>query len=415
MAKIVVAGVWIVSIGLAFLVGRGDSPTVVVRASEAPDDMAAAITTALGQGSSLARSGQSADILEHLNDENLSEVLEIYEDRLWQLGECEISPFVDAWTGFDPRGAFNRTMAWDQRAKRVMGTDAALLGWALRNPIEARVAFAEIMAEHPKKAEQIQRNLLAGWAHADLAGLSEYFVNLPGTGTQERDAAILTNVILLSNGPEAVTDWVEEMVTKPDLPVSLKRSIFRAGVRNAARLQPTWVAAYAESHLSEEWAVDGPRIISEQWAKRDGLASLTWAGTLEEGRPREDAVRYGFVEWLRRNPSEAKAWLMEEEWTEFHAPALGHYAKRLAETDPVKAVALCEEVLDEDRRYGCLRKSAEEWYALDATAAEAWLQVSPIEEEHRRQIRQPKPRASKNRAGSPRARRMGRPPVGMGD
>ena len=143
MRAMIWLAVWVASLVLAFFVGRGQESPSPELLSPAPADMAAAARAALGEGSPLARMGQSAQMLEHLDAQNLEPVLDVYEMMLSGLGECDLRLFVDAWSDFDPRGAFDHTMSWEYSNKRVVGSDAAIRGWAIRNPIEARAAVPE--------------------------------------------------------------------------------------------------------------------------------------------------------------------------------------------------------------------------------------------------------------------------------
>ena len=149
MNKVILWVGWGASLGLAFFVGRSVSESSTAPALESPENIAVSIREALGQGSPLKRFGQSSRALEALNAENLPEVLEVYDMMLSGLGDCDIRLLADAWSGFDARGAFDETMAWDYPAKRVIGTDAVIRGWAIRDPIEARAAIPEILKENP--------------------------------------------------------------------------------------------------------------------------------------------------------------------------------------------------------------------------------------------------------------------------
>ena len=115
--------------------------------------------------------------------------------------------------------------------------------------------------------------------------------------------------------------------------------------------------------------------------------AMEWVRALPEGPRRQSATRAAFVSWMKNDEPAAEAWLLAQELSPFHDPALNYYARELAKTDSVRSLALCEQVQDEKRRMGCLKKAAKNWYRVDALAAEGWLQESPLDEETRSQVR----------------------------
>ena len=174
-------GGWAASLALAFFVGRDFGSPQVLTASSVPADMGLASRNALGHGSPMMRLGQSAQVLQHLNAENLEEVLAVYEMMLTGLGDCDLRIFSDAWAQFDPRGAFDHAMGWEWSHKRVVGSDAAIRSWAIRDPIEAAAALPDIVAENSRIQTRIIDNFIVGWAHSGQPGLDEY---IEGMNTQ---------------------------------------------------------------------------------------------------------------------------------------------------------------------------------------------------------------------------------------
>lgn len=411
MRTVIWLAIWVASIVLAFFVGRGQEVPSQRVLSPAPADMAGAARAALGQGSPLARMGQSSQVLEHLDAENLEEVLDVYEMMLSGLGECDLRIFVDAWSQFDPRGAFDHTMSWDYSSKRVVGSDAAIRGWAIRNPIEARTAVPEIVSENPRIQGRIIDNFLVGWAHSGQPGLDEYIAGIE-TQAPEKFVAQVINAILRKGGPEAVYAWTDEVLQDPDYSYGMKRAAFRTGLRTSARWEPEPASLWVAPYLSEEWADDGPRIMGDQWGKHDGLAAIEWVSQLPDTPARESAVRAAFASWMKNDEAGAKAWILSQSFSPFHDPALTFYARELAESDAVEAIGFCEQIHGTKRRTGCLKKAARNWYKLDALAAEQWLQESELDEEIRSQVRRPdQVRESKDGAGTQRAKRLGGAPA----
>ncbi|MAI80503.1 MAG: hypothetical protein CL917_16280 [Deltaproteobacteria bacterium] len=411
MNKVILWVGWGASLGLAFFVGRSVSESSTAPALESPENIAVSIREALGQGSPLKRFGQSSRALEALNAENLPEVLEVYDMMLSGLGDCDIRLLADAWSGFDARGAFDETMAWDYPAKRVIGTDAVIRGWAIRDPIEARAAIPEILKENPRIQGRIIDNFIVGWAHSGQPGLDDYIAGIESR-TPEKFFSQVLHAKIRRGGSDEVLSWTGEVLDDPDYSYGIKRAAFRTATRTSARWEPELTAEWAKPYLGEEWADDGPRIIGDQWGKRDGKAALTWIQSLPvEGERREPAVRDAFVSWMDEDPVAAADWIMSENRSAFHDPALSYYARKIAEDDPVAAIELCEQVLDQELQNRCFNKTAKFWYAQDAVQAEIWLQSSPLDEKARTLIRRPNQNVrSKTDSDKSRAKRGRVPP-----
>jgi len=400
-------GGWTASLVLAFFAGRNLGSPQALTPSLVPADMALAARNALGQGSPMVRLGQSTQVLQHLNAENLDEVLAVYEMMLSGLGDCDLRIFSDAWAQFDPRGAFDHAMGWEWSHKRVVGSDAAIRSWAIRDPIEAASALPDIVAENSRIQNRIVDNFVVGWAHSGQPGLDEYIAGIK-TQAPEKYVAQVQNAILRRGGPEAVHAWSDGILQDEDYSYGMKRAALRTGLRTSARWDPELSAEWVAPYLEEEWADDGPRIMADQWGKHDGLAAMEWVRSLPEGSRREAATRAAFVSWMKNDEPAAEAWLLAQELLPFHDPALNYYARELAKTDSVRSLNLCEQVQDEKRRMGCLKKAAKNWYRVDAVAAEAWLQESPMDEETRAQVRRADQRTeAKEGEGRQRPKRPG--------
>src|SRR5262245_9111120 len=175
----------------AFAIGRARAPAKPVAA---PGDLGARVRAALGEGDELTRLGQAAILLENLDPSTLPEVLAVYDEMLPVLGQWEIRPFVAAWARFDPAGALEHTRAWPFKIKREIGVEAAIEGWALRDPVAARHAFEQLTAERSALREQLFLGLLAGWVHSGQDGLVGYIAELP-PASQDAAASIAAGAL----------------------------------------------------------------------------------------------------------------------------------------------------------------------------------------------------------------------------
>ena len=92
-------------------------------------------------------------------------------------------------------------------------------------------------------------------------------------------------------GADAIQPWAEAILRDEANDRNFKMSAFRRGARAIARWDPERAAAWAIQHAGSDYAKDGPRIVAEEWAERDGAAALEWLRGLPAGEPRDQAVR----------------------------------------------------------------------------------------------------------------------------
>lgn len=396
MNRGVVLALWAATLVAAFVVGRGAAPPGAI---SAPEDLGASIRGALGEGDALERIVRTADLVQHLDAENLPGVRAAYDRMLTVIDQVDIRPFVAAWARFDPAAALDHTLAWPFQTKREYGVEAAMLSWAQRDPLAARLAYEQAAPDHPSVRRTLFIALVAGWVHSGQAGLDRYIADLPRS-SQETAAGTAIGALIRRGGPEAVLGWVDPILRNEAYESRFKRSLFRRATRSVARWQPERGVAWATAHAGEAYAKDGMRLVAEQWGAQDGPAAMQWLREQPEGELCEQAVREGFVGWLNADPGSAREWLAAETLTAFHDPAIEVFASRLDDRAPEQAISWCERISDPKRRNGCLKTAATQWYRADAPAADAWLQESPLDEEARSAVRKPLGRRKRVREGA---------------
>ncbi len=394
--KVAVLTVWALSIAAAFAVGRSTAPERS-QTEPAPENLASAIRAALGEPDVLERTERTTQLLEQLGPENVEEVAAVYDALLNILGELSIRPFVAAWARFDPEAAFLHTLRWPFKDKAQIGAQTAIEAWALRDPDAARAAFERVVKKRPTLESVLFFDLLTGWLYSGQPGLNDYISKLP-SGTLDTAVSRIAAKTLRRGGIEATIAWVDSVTANPDYDDKFKKKAFQRGSRMVARLDPQRAAAWVLANRGQDYAVDGPRIVAEQWGSKDGRAALEWIRDFPDEDTHHQAAREAFRTWFSSDRAGAVAWLESETITEFHQPIIVFYAKELGYRSPAEAVDWCERLIDEQRRLRCLEKAAGQWYRRDAIAAEAWLQESPLDEEARRKVRAPAEKRAPTRA-----------------
>lgn len=374
---------WAAGIVAAFALGRLTAPSAE---TPAPEDLGAAIRAALAEGNALERTAQTTRLLGQLDPETLPGVVGVYDGMLTIIDKYDIRPFVIAWTRFDPADALDHVLAWPYRIKQETGVEAAIYGWAQRDPLAARLSAEQVSLEYPHFSEPVFHSLVAGWAHSDHEGLDRYIGDL-SEGPRDSAVGIAVGALMRRGGADATLEWADGILRNEDFGDRYKLSVFRRATRSAARSDPERATIWTLQHVGNDYAVDRLRIVAERWGERDGLAAMAWVREQPEGEPREAAVREAFVSWLKSDPQRAVEWLENETLSAFHDPAISVFAARVGDRAPVSAIDWCERITDPRRRNGCLKTAATKWYQRDAVAAEAWLQESPLDEEMRGHVR----------------------------
>jgi hypothetical protein len=343
--------------------------------------------------------------LQHLDPENVVEVVAVYDRLLNLLDESDIRPFVIAWTRFDPAAALDHTLNWKFPEKQAIGASAAIEGWALRDPIGALQAYEEAKVRVPSNSEDLFLKLLTGWLHSGEGGLVEYIADL---SEYKREIAISRVVgrIMRDGDVDAAVSWVESIIRDDGYEMPFQRRVFRRGMRIVGRSEPELTAAWAMEHLGEAYAVDAPRIVAGRWAMRDGPAAMQWVLDLPREESYDLVIREAFLTWYRMDRESAVAWLESETLTALHGHAIAYYANDLSKRKPDEAIVWCERILDSELQLSCLVPVARKWFQRDSTAAETWLQQSSLDEEARRAARMPPPPEKRK---PQRRRRPGQP------
>ena len=397
--KWIVIGVWALTGAAAFAIGRSNAPS---QSDPPPENLAAALEEALGEPDVLDRTERTAHLLQYLDAENVEEVSKLYHRMLNIIGELAIRPYITAWARFDPEAALNHTLRWPFKDKMEMGAQAAIEAWALRDPVGALEAYEELLERRPGMGDVLLFDLLTGWVYSGHGGVEEYIANLPA-GKFETALNRVAAKTLRHGGVEAIIQWVDSITRNDAYDNRFKKKAFQRGSRMASRWDPERAAAWILQNRGQKYAVDGPRILAEQWGMKDGRAALEWI----RNHPDEDlhyrAAREAYRTWLEADRLSAAEWLESEKLTPFHDPAVVLYAKNLASRAPEEAIGWCERIFDEQRKLACLEQAANSWYQRDAVAAETWLQQSPLDEDARRKVRMP-PENRRSKRG-PAARR----------
>lgn len=344
-------------------------------------DVAGGVSAALADGDRLRRLGQLATLFDAMQPSDVEPVLGVIEDDLAGLGECEIRLFVDAWTRLDAASALERILTWKHPPKYRAGVEAAVNGWALRDPEAARVAVEDLAQRRPRLAALLRQALVTGWAlsNVDRAGLTAYLREAP-----DESDALLSAVLGATHrtqGPDFVLAWSEEYGR--DAEPDVRSKIMRKALRVVARRNPEPAASWVLRIDDGDRKADGSRVVAEAWVERDPVAAFDWLESTVDETTRDRAVAQTFGRWLFVDRTAATDWISSVERTEFHDPAIRVLARRLMRRDAEKGIRWCEQVMLASEREDCLSMVVRYWLDSEPSRARAWVDESELDPELR--------------------------------
>jgi len=274
--------VWLVGLTVSFGVGwyahsRVDRSTTAV---------GPALQAALSEGDRFQRIRELTQALNRLDSENIGDALDVYEANLWNLGECEIRPFIDAWARFGAADAADRVSTWSLANKQQIGLEALIQSWALHQPLEARIAMERLVEQNPRLRVKLTENLVLGWTHSGDEGVLKFVEELP---LALRNRAIVSMVGAQARrlGTEGLLDWADWALGEVD--GRFQKGLFRRVTGVGARRNPERAAAWVETHAGNDYAVDGARLVAEHWLERDPESAEAWleSSSLDEATRQE--------------------------------------------------------------------------------------------------------------------------------
>jgi len=352
-----------------------------------PAAMGPAIREAFAEASRLDRLRRLTGVLQFLDAENVHEAVAVYDRESAMLAESEIQAFFDAWCRFDPVSAVGHAMTWTVANNRRIAVDAAVQGWAVRESLEAARGVEELMVTYPRMRQQLLESLVIGWVHSGDPGVMEYVAKEP-KGSRLGISVVLIGAQTRRLGVPGVLRWADGVLDGlPDeeFRKTVFERVAKQAARRDPAATAAWIDAHGDRDYA---AGVGARIVTERWLPIDAEAALAWVSKFPTEQERAPAIRSAFSQWLQRDFDRASEWLESAAATPPPDPAIEAYSRVLARREPDAALRWAERIRDGDLRLVSLKRVAVQWYRRDPVAAEAWLQESPLDEEARLAVRE---------------------------
>lgn len=346
----------------------------------------------LGEPDAFKRAAGLGSLIPALGPEAVPAVREALERGGPDLGAVEISLLVRFWAAHEPESATLWAFGKAPIGYRIPAIVPAVETWARLDPMAAAQQVKAMGGGfRGPNIDAADIALVRGWFASGHHGLDRYMRDLGLTREQQRALAVFARETIRRDGTEAIMKWAE---AQPDSRERYKLAAFRQVGSELAKAEPSAAVTWCEAHCEGPFGEGILQLVATRWAEQDGPAAMRWLSTAPPGKERERATRDAFRAWRRNDEAGVLEWFGArgddaiEPWLR---PAVGLYAMAISGEDPLGAFQWAARIEDEEKRQLAFVTIARRWRGRDETAAEAWLEQSPLSEEDREKVRTPLP------------------------
>lgn len=340
-------------------------------------------------------------------------------------------PLMRHWGRLNPLKALEASRELPDGELRLMIANAALEGWAKRDPLEAlqwagdhlsasyrRTAYAQIgevwvRATASAKAadwgmklsNEIERifyvaEVLENWAEILPLDAAKWVSKLPPGKFHDLMISKVVSV-WVQHYPKMAVEWI---IVAPEYHWLLPNAVGK-WARFDRLAAAAWLSLMADEHLSElchaaivtEWAQYNPaaayqwseanlkgeqlinarRAILGNWTVDYPLEALKWSQDLQPQEKRMSALEIIFETWSLADLTTCKAWVDKNDPGIEKDIGLGQLAYVLMESDPEAAASLGISIGDSGVQKTTLTRIIENWKTREPEKVKAWLQNNP--------------------------------------
>ena len=283
----------------------------------------------------------------------------------------EYGMLLHAWAKEDPLAALEYAEA---NTRTSFARQTILASWAVDNP-DGAIQWAEsnhdgdggnpwlvgviqgIVSTNPSKATEIMQSMAFSRERSDaLENIVPYITQL---------------------GQEKAVEWIESIEDE-----RLRSGATRRVAEQLARTDPEATAAWVTSIESEESRNRAIGEVADTWADQDVASAVAWTETLS-GNDKTRAARELIGEYTREDPEQAAAWVNTFSGTDGYDQVATSFIRNTAETNPELALSTISTLQNTNNQNRYSGRILNNWYRVDAAAAEAWMQANNISDELR--------------------------------
>jgi hypothetical protein len=390
------------SFGLGWLASSYWSPDAA--SGPGSDAFGPAVRDALREASPSIRTRRLSILFDEMGAEQVEDAVAVYDREVNFIALFEIDLLFEAWARHDPIAAFAHAEGWTVATKRQAAVEATIRSWATREPLAAREAVGEILAEYPTLRQPALTNLVVGWVHSGVPGVTSYVADL-SEPYQLLGSIALVGAQTRRLNEVGLEEWSDEVLGEVG-DATFKEGIFKKIAKALARRDPVAAIAWVERHDGEDYAADGYRLVAESGLAADPEAIIAWSGRADP-EVRQAPIRFAARKWFNEDFPAATRYAEAAELTPLHDTFVAEYAGALfRKSEWLPSIDWAQKITDERLRAGTLRRASVFWLRSDPSAAEAWLALSPLDEADLEKVREIAARPVREKRGksSPRGR-----------
>lgn len=319
------------------------------------------VSEILNRGSEVERTRELLDLIDHLDQDELAEVVHNFREAGWvDYNRGEYSLLISAWMDRAPFAALDyfqqsETDGWTRKT--------AIAAWASEDPAGAAAAIDGL--EDEGEVNDWVLGLVKGTARNNPDEALAFVLNQTTGETKEQALREITSEVVI-RGLDYSSQWLEQ-VTEPDLKLDAAKRLAGSLARRNPEAASDWVNTMADPGARAEASA----VVSEIYAREDLEGAKDWVIGLPEesvGVAAQNVARY----LTRKDPAEAANWLRTLGDAPTLDPARIRFLQEAGRQDPMTAldqVSSLSKAKDQERYY---RDILYQWRKRDQEAAVAW-------------------------------------------
>lgn len=343
----------------------------------------------------LRREKRLLALFESLPPEEVDEVWASFKRLRPNLDASAILALMDWWAGFDPGSAFENAGTFGDLGNLARAT--VVRRWAQQDPVAARDALAD---RKEGQTPQVVLALVRGWGESGQPGVWRHAEEMPMGALRQQVIGTLVNQLLMSEGADAMTSFVEGL---PDEgPDRFKLQAFRQAAASLAMRDPERAKAWVDRHGGGPFGEGLLFKAALSWVVQDGEAAVTWLAGLPVDDAQQYAIRAAYGFWLQEDRARARDWLEASgEMTPALEPAWILLVFDIGSDDPRAGLDLLSTLaIGNEVRESTTIGLVSAWRQRDPGEAQSWLASAGLPEHVVEKIKESRP---------PKRRRSARP------
>ncbi len=334
----------------------------------------------------LAREKRLLALFESLPPEEVGEVWASFKRVRPNLDASAILALMDWWAGFDPGSAFEIAGTFGDLSPLAQAT--VVRRFAQHDPMAARDALAD---RKEGQSPQVVLALVRGWEESGQPGVWRHVEEMPMGALRQQAIATLVNQMLMSEGPDAMTAYVEGL---PDAgPDHFKLLAFRQVAAALALRDPERAKAWVDRHAEGPFGEGLLFKAALSWALLDGEAAVTWLAGLPADDVQQYAMRAAYGFWLQQDRESARAWLQKSgEMSPALEPAWILLVFDIGQDDPRAGLDLLSTLaIGDEVRESTTVGLVSAWAQRNPGEAQSWLDSAGLPEDVVEKIKKARP------------------------